>query len=111
LDDEIKITLTGTRQELNKISPESLKLSVDVGGFRKGSIRGPLTWFIPDTVNLSGSYDVKISVKKTEVKFNEVQMKLIVRNLKLSLDEDIDALKNLFVKKLKLVKRTLRISG
>jgi len=31
-------------------------------------------------------------------------MKLIVRNLKLSLDEDIDALKNLFVKKLKLVK-------
>jgi len=36
---------------------------------------------IPDTVNLSGSYDVKISVKKPEVKFNEVQMKLIVRNL------------------------------
>jgi len=36
LDDEIKITLTGTRQELNKISPESLKLSVDVGGLSKG---------------------------------------------------------------------------
>jgi len=49
--------------------------------------------------------------KKPEVKFNEVQMKLIVRNLKTFLDEDIDALKNLFVKKLKLVKRTLRISG
>lgn len=31
-------------------------------------------------------------------------MKLIVRNLKLSLDEDIDALKNLVCKKLKLVK-------
>jgi len=38
-------------------------------------------------------------------------MKLIVRNLKLSLDEDIDALKKLVCKKLKLVKRTLRISG
>ncbi|ABN52397.1 MAG TPA: hypothetical protein DEF39_08945 [Hungateiclostridium thermocellum] len=65
LDDEIKITLTGTRQELNKISPESLKLSVDVGGLSEGEYKRPLNVVIPDTVNLSGSYDVKISVKKT----------------------------------------------
>jgi len=63
---------------------------------------------IPDTVNLSGSYDVKISVKKPEVKFNEVQMKLIVRNLKLSLDEDIDALKKLVCKKIKVSEKDFK---
>ncbi|HOM03149.1 MAG TPA: CdaR family protein [Acetivibrio sp.] len=65
LDEVIRITLTGTRQELSKIAPENLRLSVDVNGLSEGEHRRPLNVVIPDTVNLMENYDVKISVKKT----------------------------------------------
>ncbi|GAE89846.1 CdaR family protein [Acetivibrio straminisolvens] len=64
LDEIIKITLTGTRQELNKIAPESLRLSVDVNGLSEGEYKRPINVVLPDTVKLVENYDVKISVKR-----------------------------------------------
>ncbi|HHV29467.1 CdaR family protein [Acetivibrio mesophilus] len=64
-DEIIKITLTGTRQELNKIAPESLRLSVDVNGLSEGEYKRTLNVVLPDTVKLVENYDVKINVIRT----------------------------------------------
>lgn len=66
VDEVIKIRLTATKEELDKIVPESLRLSVDVNGLSEGEHKRTLNVVLADTVKLVENYDVRISIKNID---------------------------------------------
>lgn len=64
LDEAIKISITGTKEELEKIVPESLKLSIDVRGLTAGNYKRTLKVVLPGTVKLVEDYEVEINIKR-----------------------------------------------
>jgi YbbR domain-containing protein len=64
LDENIKISITGIRQEIEKIKESNLSLSADVKGLGEGRHKRPPKVVLPDTVKLLQDYEVEVSISK-----------------------------------------------
>jgi YbbR domain-containing protein len=65
LNENIKISITGIRQEIEKITKDNLRLSVDIKGLGEGNYKRPLKVVLPDTVKLLEDYEVEVGISKT----------------------------------------------
>ncbi|MDQ2087347.1 CdaR family protein [Herbivorax sp. ANBcel31] len=64
--DDIDIVLEGREEELERISVESLKPSIDVEGLDEGSYRRPLKVELPRMVELLNDYELEVVIEEKE---------------------------------------------
>lgn len=63
-NENIVVDISGNWEELEKISKDSLKPSIDVGGLTEGTYNRPLKVVLPNTVHLLQNYEVRVELKK-----------------------------------------------
>ncbi|NLD47789.1 MAG: hypothetical protein GX660_11415 [Clostridiaceae bacterium] len=63
-NDNINIDISGNWEELEKISKDSLKPSIDVNGLTEGTYTRVLKVLLPNTVQLLQNYEIRVELKK-----------------------------------------------
>ncbi|HHX17577.1 MAG TPA: hypothetical protein GX727_01805 [Clostridium sp.] len=63
---DINISIQGRKEELERISMESLKPSIDVEGLKEGKHKRILKVVLPRTVDLLEDYEIEVNIKKNE---------------------------------------------
>ncbi|MFQ9515843.1 MAG: YbbR-like domain-containing protein [Eubacterium sp.] len=59
----VKVTLRGEKSVMEKVSANSIKASIDLKGYGKGTSKVPLSIVIPDGTELTEQVSVKIKIK------------------------------------------------
>ncbi|MFZ5985701.1 MAG: YbbR-like domain-containing protein [Bacillota bacterium] len=65
-DESVTISITGTKEELEKIVKEKLKPSIDVRGLGEGTFNRTMKVVLPGTVKLLQEYEVEVNVIKNQ---------------------------------------------